>query len=116
MSKLAIPVKDDLLSRSFSSCAYFLIYEIVGKEIVSKKIDFFPDDFLVRISDWQHTSDITDIVVHYIDESVLERLTSTKINLFVGVKISSPDRLVEDFLDGTLKSDTQKILDKCGRS
>jgi len=115
MSKIAIPVKDDLLSRSFNTCAYFLIYEIMDKKIVSKKIDFFPDEFRARITDWYSLTDITDIIVHFIDETTLEMLTSTKINLFVGVKVSSPDNLVEDFLDGTLKSDTHYIVEKCNR-
>ena len=115
MSKIAIPVKDDLLSTSYNACAYFLVYEIDERKVVSKKINFFPDEFRSGITEWHSKSDITDIIVHYIDESTLESLTSTKINLFVGVKISSPDRLVEDFLDGTLKSDTHKIIDKCGR-
>lgn len=114
MTKIAIPVKDDLLSRSFNACTYFLIYEIRERKIVGKKIDFFPDSFRANISQWSDSSGITDVIVHYIDESSLEALSSTKINLFVGVKISTPDILVEDFLDGTLKSDTHNIVEKCG--
>ncbi len=115
MSKIAIPVKDDLLSTSYDACAYFLIYDIDDRKVVSKKIEFFPDEFRARIADWYSKPDITDIIVHFIDESSLYALTSTKINLFVGVKINSPDRLIEDFLDGTLKSDTHNIVAKCGR-
>jgi predicted Fe-Mo cluster-binding NifX family protein len=113
MTKIAIPVKDDLLSRSFNACTYFLIYEIRDKKIVGKKINFFPDEFKSTIPDWSDVAGITDVIVHHIDESALETLTSTKISLFVGVKINTPDRLVEDFLDGTLKSDTHNVVEKC---
>lgn len=113
MSRIAIPVKDDLLSRSFNTCTYFLIYDIRGKKVVGKKINFHPDDFKASIADWSDRYEISDVIVHYIDETSLEMLSATKINIFVGVKMNTPDRLVEDFLDGTLKSDTQNIVEKC---
>jgi predicted Fe-Mo cluster-binding NifX family protein len=113
MSKIVIPVKDDLLSRSFNSCKYFLIYEVTDKKVVSKKVNFFPADFKANISEWPDHLGITDVIVHSIDEASLDLLTSTKINLFVGVKITGPDRLVEDFFDGTLKSDTNNAVEKC---
>lgn len=113
MSKLVIPVKDDLLSRSFNSCKYFLIYEINDKKVVSKKINLFPADFKAEVSLWSDEFGITDVIVHSIDKASLDLLSSTKINLFVGVKITGPDRLVEDFLDGTLKSDTNNAVEKC---
>ena len=114
MAKLVIPVKNDVLSSSFNYCSYFLIYTIENREIISKKVNFFKDDFRSRIAEWSETAGITDVIVHYIDETSLEILSASKINLFVGVKISSPDRLVEDFLEGTLKSDTHNMVEKCG--
>jgi predicted Fe-Mo cluster-binding NifX family protein len=113
MSKIVIPVKDDLLSRSFNSCKYFLIYEVNDRKVVSKKVNFFPAVFKANISEWPDDFGITDVIVHSIDEASLDLLTSTKINLFVGVKIIGPDRLIEDFLDGTLKSDTNNAVEKC---
>jgi len=113
MSKIAIPVRDNLLSSSFNSCSYFLIYDIRDKKVVGKKINFHPDDFKASIGDWSDLYGISDVIVHYIDETALEILSATKINIFVGVKMSTPDRLVEDFLDGTLKSDTHNIVEKC---
>lgn len=112
MTKIAIPVKDDLLSSSFNDCSYFLIYEIVDRKIVGKKIDFFPEEFKAKIDQWSY-SGITDVIVHYIDELSISVLTSTKINLFVGVKVSQPDDIIEEFLSGTLKSDTHTMVEKC---
>ena len=112
MTKIVIPVQGDLLSNSFNFCSYFLIYEIKDRQIVGKKIDFFPAQFKAKIDQWSG-SGITDVIVHYIDEHSLSVLTSTKINLFVGVKISSPDALIEEFLNGTLKSNTYKMVERC---
>lgn len=114
MSKIVIPIKNDLLSRSFNTCTSFLIYEIIDKKVVCKKMNFFPDDFKAKISEWSDAFGVTDVILHSIDGLSLEILTSMKINIFVGVKISTPDYLVEEFLDGTLRSDTHYIVEKCG--
>jgi predicted Fe-Mo cluster-binding NifX family protein len=114
MSKIVIPVKDDLLSRSFNACKYFLIYEIRDEKVVSKKIELFPNEFRSSISRWSEALGITEVIVHSIDETSLAVLTSMKLNIFVGVKISPPDHLVEQLLSGTLKSDTHHIIEKCG--
>jgi predicted Fe-Mo cluster-binding NifX family protein len=113
MSRIAIPVKDDLLSRSFNTCTYFLIYDIRGKKVVGKKINFHPDDFKASIADWSDRYEISDVIVHYIDETSLEMLSASKINIFIGIQVNTPDRLIEDFLAGTLKSDTHNIFEKC---
>ncbi len=113
MSKIVIPVNDDLLSSSFNACTYFLIYEIKEQRVAAKQIDLFPDAFREKMDLWSERLGITDLIVHYIDEHALNVLSSTKINLFVGVKIDSPDKLVKEFLKGTLKSETHNILEKC---
>jgi len=111
MTKIAIPVKDNLLCRSFNSCTYFLIYEIRDKKIVSKKINLYPDEFRANIDQWSGDSGITDVIAHYIDNKTLTILTSTKIDLFVGVNITTPDVLVDEFLNGKLKSNTRKLVE-----
>ena len=109
MTKIAVPVKDNLLCRSFSSCTYFLIYEIKDKKVVSKKINLYPDEFRARIDQWSDVSGITDVIAHYIDHKTITILASTKIDLFVGVNITTPDVLVEEFLKGKLKSNTNNL-------
>lgn len=111
MTKIAIPVKDNLLCRSFSACTYFLIYEIKDKKIISKQINFHPDDFRAKIDQWSDVSGITYVIAHYIDNKSLTALTATKIDLFVGVSITNPDLLVEEFLNGKLKSNTRKLVE-----
>ncbi len=113
MSKVAIPVKDNLLSRSFNFCSFFLIYEVKERKIIGKKIEFFPYKFRSDISGWSDKSGITDVIVNTIDEASLSEITASKINIFVGVKISTPDLLIAEFLQGTLRSDTRHILETC---
>jgi len=62
---------------------------------------------------WSEKFKITDVIVHGIDKESMAVLSTTKINLFVGVKISNPDLLIKDFLNGTLRSDTHSIVEKC---
>lgn len=112
MSKIAIPVRDNFLCGDFSHCSCFLVYEINHQNIIGKKIDFFPKRFKNEIADWAEKYGITDMIVRGIDKESLEVFSTTRINLFVGVKISNPDLLVEDFLNGTLRSDTHRLTGK----
>ena len=113
MSKIVIPIEHNLLSKKFSSCTYFLIYEISETKMVRKQINLFPDDFRTQISDWYENQGITNVIAHSIDQESLEKLSTGKINLFLGVKIDSPDALVDDLLEGRLKSNPQSIMDNC---
>ena len=106
MGKVVLPVSGECLSENFTRCFYYLIYEIENRKIVSKKVEIFPKGFLLGISDWPEKLGITDVIAHKIDEASFAEFNCSKINLFVGVRISQSDLLIEEYLNGTLRSDT----------
>ena len=112
MLKVAVPVRGEYLSENFTQCSYYLIYEIKNKKIVGKKVEVFTKGFQGMISDWPKKLGITDVIAHGIDKASLSEISDTKINLFVGVSISTPDKLIEEYLNGTLRSDTHSITEK----
>lgn len=112
MVKVAIPVTGDLLSENFGDCAYYEIYEIDDKEVVSKKKDVSPKKRMSELSKWAEASGITDVIVHGIDNPSVNYFSTTKINLFVGVTINEPELLIEEYLKGTLQSDAQNIFNQ----
>lgn len=116
MGKVVLPVSGECLSENFTHCSNYLIYEIENRKIVSKKVEIFPKEFLLRISDWPGDLGITDVIAHKIDEASFAEINSTKINLFVGVRKSQPDLLIEEYLNGTLRSDTHYFTESCGVS
>ena len=112
MIKVVIPVSGNLLSENFGECSYYEIYEIDKKAVVSKIEEVSPLKALIDLSKWVEHSGITDVIVYDIDETSMKYFANTKINLFVGVAISTPKQLIDEYLKGTLKSDFQNFTKK----
>ena len=111
MIKVAIPVSGNLLSESFGECSYYEVYEIDNKAVVSRKEEVPPLKALSELPKWAEHSGITDVIVHGIDKTSMKYFADTKINLFIGVNISAPEQLVEEYLKGTLRSDSNSITE-----
>lgn len=109
MAKIAIPVYNKLLSNQFNACGHYDIFEISDKQIVSKTHERHCKKSIDELNTWVQTQGITDVIVHSIDRLSINYFSDTKINLFLGVKITSPEKLIDDYLKGTLQSNT-KIL------
>ena len=109
MYRIAIPISGDTLSENFNECSSYQIYEINKKASVSN-IEGIPSQyFLGALPRLVKHYSITDVIAHSIDKESLKYINDTKINLFVGVHISSPDELIEAYLNGTLKSNTHRF-------
>jgi predicted Fe-Mo cluster-binding NifX family protein len=109
MRKVAIPVSGDYLSEKFKDCTSYHIIEIDIQEHASGKEEILPQHFLSDLSKWDSQYGITDVITHQIDKDSIAYFSDTKINLFIGVHINTPDQLIEEYLKGTLKSNTLSI-------
>ena len=109
MIKVAIPISGNLLSKNFNDCSYYAIYKIDKETIVSRKEGVAAEKTSKELPKWAEHSGITDVIVHEIDKVSMEYFSGTKINLFVGVNINTPEQLIEEYLKGTLRSDTHNI-------
>ena len=112
MAKVAIPVTGNLLSENFGECSYYAIYEIDNKDVVGKTREVPPKKAIEALSKWAEDSGISDVIVHGIDKSYVSYFSDTKINLFVGVNISEPKNLIEEYLNGTLQSNVKSISEE----
>lgn len=109
MSKVAIPVLNEVLSTSFNNCGYYYIFEIDHKQIVSQNREILCHKTSQELNTWVAEKGITDLIVHGIDKSSVDYFADTKVNLFIGVNINEPGKLIEDYLKGTLQSNTKVI-------
>ena len=64
---------------------------------------------LTKLPDWATQQGITDIIAYKIDNRIISQFIKNKINLFVGVRFDTPQALIDDYLNGRLKSD-EKII------
>lgn len=110
MAKIAVPIKDNLLSEVFGDCSGYVIYDINKKSVVNTKQEIPPLKSVTALLDWVKEWGITDLIVHRIDKSLVSFFSDTKINLFIGVPIDYPENLIDEYLKGTLHSDITKVF------
>jgi predicted Fe-Mo cluster-binding NifX family protein len=114
MKRIAIPIANGILSDNFGECNYYEVFE-VDKTIKSTKKAYLPDNIKIdELPIWLNSEGITDVVTHRIDRSILRLFVSEKINLFVGIPIESPERIIDDYLQGKLESDKKVIAELIG--
>jgi len=109
MKRVAIPIAKDRLSEYFGQCNYYKIYNVENGKIRSDSIEIPPDQETLNLPLWASQQGITDVIVHKIDKRIITLFAGNKINLFVGVTINSPAILIDDYLNGNLKSNGQII-------
>jgi len=108
MKRVAIPVIKGKLSEKLEKCHYCEIFEIDGDNVKSNEIEMPPSD-PEELPEWAEKQGITDFIVYKIDKKIISLFTGKKINLFVGIRIDSPEKLIEAYVSGTLKSDEKVI-------
>jgi hypothetical protein len=107
--RVAIPVTNEQLSEYFGECSHYEIFEIDGK-IVDRKEAKFPEGTVAsELPGWLEEKGITDVITFKVNPDIINRFVSKKVNLFVGVPMDSPQKLIEDYLQGSLESD-EKII------
>ncbi len=110
MARIAIPVSDKLLSNRFSDCTYYKVFETEDQNIISSREEKLQEVNVQFLSTWVKDNGITDIIVHRMKQSFVSYFADTKVNLYLGVDINTPEQLIEEYLQGTLQSDTQNIV------
>ncbi len=109
MKRIVIPIENNKLSEYFSKCSYYLVAEIYKEHISMKEFKFSEINDNQELVNWLVNIEASDIVAHNIDNEIINALVNTKISLFVGIAINTPEGLIESYLNGNLKSDLQVI-------
>ena len=111
MKRVAIPIANEKLSENFGECNHYEIYEI-DKGITSKRKALLPDDLaLSELPEWLKGEGITDVITYRVNREIIKLFASKKVNLFIGVPISSSEKLIDDYLQGKLESDKEIIAE-----
>jgi predicted Fe-Mo cluster-binding NifX family protein len=111
MKKVAIPVTNDQLSEYFEQCDYYEIFHIGRENTQSEQIEKPPGEDITKLPGWAAGIGITDIIAYKIDKRIITLFTSFRINLFVGIPVNTPQRLMKDYMSGKLMSD-EKIINE----
>lgn len=114
MKRIAIPIFEGKLSEYFGQCGYYEIFEVEGNSIHSNSVEIPPVKVVEELPEWIVCQGITDVIAHKMDRSTIALFNNRKVNLFIGIPISGTDTLVEDYLNGHLKSNASIIKEITG--
>ncbi len=111
MNRIALPIKNGLLSEYLGSrdiCRIFDIddYMVVSVSNVTPEVGCDAD-----IPAWASRQGITDIVAFKIDKKLTRLFSGYKINQFIGIGTKDPDEIIKKYINGELKSDNSIIDD-----
>jgi predicted Fe-Mo cluster-binding NifX family protein len=107
--RVAIPVINNVLSEYFGQCSHYEIYESDGRSAVWTKAEIPNEMGLLQLPGWLDEQGITDVIAYKVNPAVIHLFASRKVNLFVGVPLDTPQKLIEAYLQGKLESD-EKII------
>lgn len=110
MRKIAVPVMDNKLSPHFDSCLLFQIFLVENQEIVKEYIIQPSSQPSESLTIYLAKEGITDLITSEIRHEEVDFFNQHKINVFVGVKMKSPRNLVKDYIDGTLETNGNLIV------
>ncbi len=109
MRKVAIPLVNGKLGRDLDRCTQCMIFEIEGKDIRGAMIRIPPHQRRKNLPEWALKQGITDMVANRASQELIRKLTSKKVHCFVGIHIESPEKIMEKFLNGHLKPDSDEF-------
>jgi predicted Fe-Mo cluster-binding NifX family protein len=109
MKRVVIPIVDDSLSEYFGQCNHYKIFDISDSKVISEKIEVPSVPGIEFLPEWAAEKGVTDIIAYKVDRSIISMFALQKIHLYVGVRKTSPQDLIREFLDGHLQSD-RKII------
>jgi predicted Fe-Mo cluster-binding NifX family protein len=111
MKRIAIPMANDQLSENFGECNYYTIFEF-DNNIKSTKTTYLPAGIdSIELPSWLKGEGITDVITYKINRKIITLFAAEKINLFLGIPISSPEKIIDDYLQGKLVSDKRIIAE-----
>lgn len=103
MNKIAIPIWNNKLCQQFEECEEFNIYTLEKGNCIDSdcvKVCLQPGLFPFILA----LKGVTDIIANDIEFHSVSKLNKFKINVFVGVKSIDPEKLINEFMNGTLET------------
>ncbi|MCB0637045.1 MAG: hypothetical protein KDC54_10535 [Lewinella sp.] len=109
MKRVAIPVRDELLSETFGTCNHYEVFEIDKEVLRSYVLEIPAGTGMQDLPELLERSGMTDVIAYQVDKQIISLFASRKVDLFVGVRPDHPEALIDQYLRGRLESDPQVI-------
>ena len=106
--KIAIPLADGKLCAHFGHCQQFALLDVDEKkrEITAKQLLTPPPHEPGVLPRWLHEQGANTIIAGGMGQRAQQLFTDNSIKVVVGATAETPEKLVEDYLAGTLQDGT----------
>ncbi|MEA3316448.1 MAG: NifB/NifX family molybdenum-iron cluster-binding protein [Bacteroidota bacterium] len=104
MKKIAIPVLDGKLGVHFGHVTEFHFFEAEGTEIKEKTVVTPPQHSPGIIPKWVSEQGATEIIAGGMGQMAIDVFNKNGVNVYIGAPIDTPENLVKDFVNGSLKT------------
>ena len=111
MKRVAIPVTNNQLSEFFGECSHYEIFEIDRGVSEKKSIEIPKGTDITELPGWLEKQGVTDVIAYKVNRKIISLFASKKVNLFVGVQVETPQKLIDEYLLGRLESDKKIITE-----
>ena len=115
MKRVAIPVVNDLMSEYFGTCNHYEIFEIDRKVIRSYPLQIPEGTDITDLPSLLEKHGVTDVIAFRVNSKIITLFASRKVNLFVGIPMDSPQKLIDEYMLGKLESDKHIIEEITGK-
>ena len=104
--KFAIPTENDKLCAHFGSCKLFTFIEVneASNEIISKETQIPSGHCHEYMAPWVAENGAQIIIAGGMGVPAQEMLRQQGLKVIVGAPAEAPEKLVQDYLNGTLKT------------
>ena len=111
MKRVAIPVTNNQLSEFFGECNHYEIFEIDRGVPEKKSIEIPKGTDITELPGWLEKQGVTDVIAYKVNKKIISLFASKKVNLFVGGQVETPQKLIDEYLQGRLESDKKIITE-----
>jgi hypothetical protein len=110
ITKVAIPLNNNILAETFRAHEVCRVYEIEDDKLINEQTFNVRFNGLQELLDLFVENNITDIIVHKILEEDVKKIIHSKVNLFLGVGQAATDVIIQKYLTHSLKTDVKYIV------
>lgn len=104
MKKFAIPIENGQLCTHFGHCQQFAIIRVENSTMLPPEYVTPPPHEPGLIPRWLGQQAVTHVIAAGIGQKAISLFNQQHIEVTVGVEAKAPDKLVEDWLSGSLEA------------
>ena len=107
VKEVLLPLSGEMFSTHFGRADSFALYKVENEKILEKNILPTPAHVEGSFPDWVKSQGFNTVIVGGMGPKAISRFEGSGIEIITGVTESSPDKIIEDYVNGKLNVDSE---------